>query len=222
MAAIKARARLGSKGRETIWRPRGVMPPLASKASSTHNCLRAPSNASVCSTEQLVVFSSTGIVYQCLATQSTLHILSSMLFVQSIVRAAVFSKISCSALLAASDHHVIDMYILSGLQGQVCKKLSTTANQKFEQAQVLTACTITLPSNAAVSCSGAVHAHRDCHQVAECMLTVGASRKSNASTSTGRGKLFRDSTVVSKDVRWISGTATLGISCWKCLLVYSR
>lgn len=49
--------------------------------------------------------------------------------------------------------------------------------------------------------------------------TEGASRKSKASTSTGNGRLFRESTVVSREVRWISGTATLGMSRSKNLLV---
>ena len=73
VAAIKARARLGSNGRDTIWRPRGVMPPLASKASSTHNCLRAPSNASLCSTEHQGVFAGTNIVNQYGATLTVLQ-----------------------------------------------------------------------------------------------------------------------------------------------------
>lgn len=62
-------------------------------------------------------------------------------------------------------------------------------------------------------------AHMIAYRHLELGITVGASRKSKAKTSTGSGRLLRDSTVVSSKVRWISGTATLGMSRSKCLAV---
>jgi len=57
VAAMRARARLGSRGRLTIWRPRGVMPPSMSSASSTHSCFRAFSRASLCKNAREFVLS---------------------------------------------------------------------------------------------------------------------------------------------------------------------
>ena len=53
VAAIRARARLGSSGRDTIWWPRGVIPPSMSSASRTHSCFSAPSRASLCIAESI-------------------------------------------------------------------------------------------------------------------------------------------------------------------------